>query len=59
MNKSIKPALWAFIGFISGVLLKLVVSIILSVYLCIGCYNHFFWALDSLPTWENELTTAL
>ena len=59
MNKSIKPALWAFIGFISGVLLKLVVSIILLVYLCIGSYNHFFWTLDSLPTWGNELTAAL
>lgn len=42
IQKSIKPAFWAFIGFSSGILLKLVISIILFIYFCIGCYNHFF-----------------
>ena len=37
----IKPAFWAFIWFISSVLLKLVVSIILLIYFCIWCYNYF------------------
>lgn len=41
IQKSIKPAFWAFIWFVSSILLKLVVSIILFIYFCIGCYNHF------------------
>ena len=41
IQTSIKPAFWAFIWFISSILLKLVVCIILSIYFCIGCYNHF------------------
>ena len=56
---SIKPAFWAFIWFASGVLLKLIASIILFIYFCIGCYNHFFPTLDSFPVVENELTTLL
>lgn len=42
VDKSIKPAFGAFIGFLSGVWLKLVVSIILLIYFCIGCYRYFF-----------------
>lgn len=41
IQKSIKPAFWAFVGFASWIVLKLVISIILFVYFCIGCYNHF------------------
>lgn len=41
INKSIKPACWAFIWFISWIILKLVVSIIIFVYFCIGSYNYF------------------
>lgn len=41
IETSIKPAFWAFIWFISSILLKLVISIILFIYFCIGCYNHF------------------
>ena len=42
LKKAIKPAFWAFIGFVSWIMLKLVVSIVLFVYFCIGCYNYFF-----------------
>lgn len=42
IQKAIKPAFWAFIGFVSWIVLKLVVSIVLFVYFCIGCYNYFF-----------------
>ena len=42
LDKSIKPALGAFIWFLSGIWLKLVVSIILFIYFCIGCYEYFF-----------------
>ena len=59
IKTSIKPAFWAFIGFASGILLKLVVSIILFIYFCIGCYNHFFLTLDSFPIVENDLTSLL
>ena len=59
IQKSIKPAFGAFVGFLSGVLLKLVVSLILLVYFCEGCYNHFFVTLDSFPVEENELTSLL
>ncbi len=41
IQKSTKPAFWAFIGFVSWIVLKFVVSIILFIYFCIGCYNHF------------------
>lgn len=59
IETSVKPAFWAFIWFASGVLLKLVVSIILLIYFCIGCYNHFFLTLDSFPIIENGLTSLL
>ena len=59
IQKSIKPAFWAFIGFISWIVLKLVVSIILLIYFCIGCYNHFFLTLDSFPITTNDFTTLL
>ena len=59
IQNSIKPAFWAFIWFVSGILLKLVASIILMIYFCIGCYNHFFLTLDSFPIIENALTTLL
>ena len=59
IDKSIKPAFWAFIWFASGVLLKLIVSIILLIYFCIGCYNHFFLTLDSFPIIKNGLTSLL
>lgn len=55
LDKSVKPAFGAFLGFLSGVWLKLIVSIILLIYFCIGCYNHFFVTLDSFPIIENEL----
>ena len=59
IQKSIKPAFWAFIGFVSGIILKIVVSIILFIYFCIGCYNHFFLTLDSFPIWTNALSSLL
>ena len=59
LDKSVKPAFGAFLGFLSGVWLKLIVSVILLIYFCIGCYNHFFVTLDSFPTIENELTSLL
>lgn len=59
IQKSIKPAFWAFIWFASGILLKLIASIILMIYFCIWCYNHFFLTLDSFPTWTNALTSLL
>lgn len=59
IETSIKPAFWAFLWFTSGILLKLIVSIILLIYFCIGCYNHFFLTLDSMPVIENELTSLL
>ena len=59
IRKSIKPAFWAFIGFLSWILLKLVISIILLVYFCIWCYNHFFLALDSFPIWTYDFTSLL
>ncbi len=59
IQKSIKPAFWAFLGFLSGIWLKLIVSIILLIYFCVGCYNHFFLTLDSFPILENELTSFL
>jgi hypothetical protein len=37
----------------------LIVSIILLIYFCIGCYNHFFVTLDSFPVVENELSLLL
>ena len=59
IHSSIKPAFWAFIWFASWVLLKLIVSIIILIYFCIGCYNHFFVTLDSFPVVENELSLSL
>ena len=59
IEKSIKPAFWAFIGFASWVLLKLIASILLLIYFCIGCYNHFFLTLDSFPIWTDALTSLL
>ena len=59
IQKSIKPAFWAFIGFISWILLKLVISIILFIYFCIGCYNHFFLTLDSFPIQTNYFASLL
>ena len=59
LQKSIKPAFWAFIWFFSGVLLKLVISIILLIYFCIGCYNHFFLTLDSFDINTNALSSLL
>ena len=59
IHKSIKPAFWAFIGFISWILLKLVISIILFIYFCIGCYNHFFLTLDSFPIQTNDFASLL
>ena len=59
IKKSIKPAFWAFIWFLSGVLLKLIASIILFIYFCIWCYNHFFMTLDSFPIWADALTSLL
>lgn len=59
IDKSIKPAFWAFIWFLSGVVLKLVASIILMVYFCIGCYNHFFLTLDSFSIGTNALSSLL
>ena len=59
IQKSIKPAFWAFIGFISWILLKLVISIILFIYFCIGCYNHFSLTLDSFPIQTNDFASLL
>ena len=59
IEKCIKPAFWAFLWFVSWILLKLVVSIILFIYFCIGCYNHFFLTLDPFPNQTNELTSLL
>lgn len=59
LQKSIKPAFWAFIGFVSWVLLKVIASIILFVYFCIWCYHHFFLSLDSFPLWTNALASLL
>lgn len=59
LQKSIKPAFWAFIGFVSWVLLKLIASIILTIYFCTWCYNHFFTTLDSFPIEPNALTTLM
>lgn len=42
IDKSIKPAFGAFLGFLSGIWLKLIVSIILFIYFCMGCYEYFF-----------------
>ena len=56
IDTSIKPAFWAFMWFISGILLKLIISIILSIYFCTGCYNHFHPTLDSISEQTNELT---
>ena len=55
IETSIKPAFWALIWFASGVLLKLIISIILFIYFCIWCYNYFFPNLDSSPITENEI----
>lgn len=59
IKNSIKPAFWAFIGFVSWVLLKLIASIMLFIYFCIGCYNHFFLTLDSFPIWADALTSII
>ena len=42
IKTSIKPAFWAFVWFGSSILLKLVISVILSIYYTMGCYNYFF-----------------
>ena len=42
LQKWIKPAFWAFIGFLSWTILKVAVSIILFIHLCINYYNFFF-----------------
>ena len=42
IKRAIKPAFWAFVGFVSWIVLKLVVSIILFVYFCVCCCNYFF-----------------
>lgn len=59
IQKSIKPAFWAFIWFLSGVLLKLVASIILLINFCIWCYNHFFLTLDSFSVGINAFSSLL
>ena len=59
IQKSIKPAFWAFIWFLWGIFLKLVASIILMVYFCIGCYTHFFLTLDSFSIGTNALSSLL
>ena len=59
IHKSIKPAFGAFIWFASGVLLKLIASIILFIYFLIWCYNHFFLTLDSFSIWTDALTSLL
>ena len=59
MQKSVKPAFWAFIWFIWWIVLKLIVSIILLVYFWTGCYNHFYHDLDSFHDWMNETNTML
>lgn len=59
VHKAIKPAFWAFIGFVSWIMLKLVISIILFVYFCIGCYNHFFLTLDSFTIQTNDFASLL
>lgn len=59
IHKSIKPAFWAFIWFLSGIALKLIASIILFIYFCVWCYNHFFMTLDSFPIWTDALTSLL
>lgn len=59
LQKSIKPAFGAFIWFLSWTLLKVIASIILLVYFCIWCYNHFFMTLDSFPIWTDALTSLL
>ena len=59
IQKAIKPALGAFIGFISWILLKLIASIILFVYFCIWCYNYFFLTLDTFPIGTDALTSLL
>ena len=42
IQASIKPAFWAFIWFVSWVLLKLITSIILFIQFCISSYHYFF-----------------
>jgi hypothetical protein len=59
IQKSIKPAFWAFIWFLSGVLLKLVASIILLINFCIWCYDHFFLTLDSFSVGINAFSSLL
>lgn len=59
INKSIKPAFWAFIWFASWIILKVIVSIILLIFFCKWCYNHFFLTLDSFSIWTDALTTLL
>lgn len=59
IKNSIKPAFGAFIWFISWVFLKLIASVILLIYFCIWCYNHFFLTLDAFPIWTNALTSLL
>lgn len=41
-HKSIKPAFWAFIGFLWWTLLKLVISIILSISFCSNVFQYYF-----------------
>ena len=59
IQKSIKPAFGAFVWFVSWILLKLIASVILTIYFCIGCYNHFFLTLDSFRIGTDALTTLL
>ena len=47
-NKCFKPAFWAFIGFLSGTILKLIASIILLVYFCWWAYKYFSHKNNSL-----------
>ena len=57
IQKSIKAAFWSFLWFISWVLLKLIASIVLTLYFCIWCYHYFFPNLDSIEEWENVVST--
>ena len=59
MSKSLKAAFWAFIGFMSGIVLKVVISIILFIYFCSWCYQYFWNSLDSFPIQTNVFSSIL
>ena len=42
IQQSIKPAFWSFIWFLSWIVLKLIVTIVLLICFCKACYGFFF-----------------